>query len=176
MLVAGGFCYGRLSDESRVARESQNSPDSCACLRRLLSIRSGSRDRRKLEELYSQKTSHRAIFSWQTQFAGAALRILRSSHEGSRDRRKLEELLDLSTFWGMCCRRSWKETNPTRRDFCRPGGAAHASLTNVCVLARAEGFFDAANRLFHIPRRVGQHDPRSLRHPLHHGLLGRNHG
>ena len=33
MLVAGGFCYGRLLDESCIARESQNSPDSCACLR-----------------------------------------------------------------------------------------------------------------------------------------------
>jgi len=33
MLVAGGFCYGRLLDESGIARESQNSPDSCACLR-----------------------------------------------------------------------------------------------------------------------------------------------
>ena len=31
--VAGGFCYGRLLDESCIARESQNSPDSCACLR-----------------------------------------------------------------------------------------------------------------------------------------------
>ena len=29
MLVAGGFCYGRLLDESSIARESQNSPDSC---------------------------------------------------------------------------------------------------------------------------------------------------
>ena len=28
MLVAGGFCYGRLVDESSIARESQNSPDS----------------------------------------------------------------------------------------------------------------------------------------------------
>ena len=27
-LVAGGFCYGRLLDESSIARESQNSPDS----------------------------------------------------------------------------------------------------------------------------------------------------
>ena len=43
--------------------------------------------------------------------------------EGSRDRRKLEEHLDFSTFWGMCCRRSWKEKNSPRRDFCRPGGA-----------------------------------------------------
>ena len=33
MLVAGGFCYRSLVDESRIARESQNSPDSCACLR-----------------------------------------------------------------------------------------------------------------------------------------------
>ena len=33
MLVAGGFCYGMLLDESCIARESQNSPDSCACLR-----------------------------------------------------------------------------------------------------------------------------------------------
>ena len=30
-------------------------------------------------ELYSRKTSHRAIFSWRPQVAGAALRILRSS-------------------------------------------------------------------------------------------------
>ena len=129
-----------------------------------------------------------------------------SSHGGSRDRRKLEELLDLSTFWGMCCRRSWKETNPPRRDFCRPGGSAHATSTSrhrlrqltdklkTCrhgemqqmhrrrctspqgSLARAEGVFDATDRLFHVPRRVSQHDPRPLRHPLHHGLLGRNHG
>jgi hypothetical protein len=33
MLVAGGFCYRMLVDKSRIARESQNSPDSCACLR-----------------------------------------------------------------------------------------------------------------------------------------------
>gem|GEM_PF-6443417 len=33
MLVAGGFCYRMLLDESYIARESQNSPDSCACLR-----------------------------------------------------------------------------------------------------------------------------------------------
>jgi hypothetical protein len=33
MLVAGGFCYRMLLDESCIARESQNSPDSCACLR-----------------------------------------------------------------------------------------------------------------------------------------------
>jgi hypothetical protein len=30
-------------------------------------------------ELYSRKTRHRVVFSWQTQFAGAALRILRSN-------------------------------------------------------------------------------------------------
>ena len=33
MLVAGGFCYRMLVDESLIARESQNSPGSCACLR-----------------------------------------------------------------------------------------------------------------------------------------------
>jgi hypothetical protein len=72
----------------------------------------GSRDRRKLEELFPRKTQHPAVFSWQTQFAGAAVRIVRSSRAGSRDRRKLEEHEDFSTFWGMRCRRSWKETNP----------------------------------------------------------------
>jgi len=64
MLVAGGFCYGRLLDGSSVARESQNSPDSCACLRPAP------------QHPCSRKTSHRAIFSWQTQFAGAAHGIL----------------------------------------------------------------------------------------------------
>jgi hypothetical protein len=39
MLVAGGFCYGRLLDESRIARESQNSPASARASDRLLSIR-----------------------------------------------------------------------------------------------------------------------------------------
>jgi hypothetical protein len=29
MLVDGGFCYERLLDESRIARESQNSPAPC---------------------------------------------------------------------------------------------------------------------------------------------------
>jgi hypothetical protein len=110
--VAGGFCYGRLLDESRIARESQNSPSPARASDRLLSICVhekhdvlsfflGKRsllvlrfasceavveepgDRRKLEELCSRKTSHRAIFSWQTQFAGAALRILRSSRGGA---------------------------------------------------------------------------------------------
>jgi hypothetical protein len=38
--------------------------------------RSGSRDRRKLEELAVRKTRHRVVFSWQTQFAGAAHGIL----------------------------------------------------------------------------------------------------
>jgi hypothetical protein len=43
--------------------------------------KTASRDRRKLEELSSRKTRHPVVFSWQTQFAGAALRILRSSPE-----------------------------------------------------------------------------------------------
>jgi hypothetical protein len=37
--VAGGFCYGRLLDESRIARESQNSPSPARASDRLLSIR-----------------------------------------------------------------------------------------------------------------------------------------
>jgi hypothetical protein len=41
-------------------------------------------DRQKLEELSSRKTRRRVVFSWQTQFAGAALRILRSSRGRSR--------------------------------------------------------------------------------------------
>ena len=36
--VAGGFCYGRLLDESCVARESQNSPSPARASDRLLSI------------------------------------------------------------------------------------------------------------------------------------------
>jgi len=54
MLVAGGFCYVRLLDESSIARESQNSPDSLwgrvVNLRasdRLLSIGSGRREWRR---------------------------------------------------------------------------------------------------------------------------------
>ena len=39
MLVAGGFCYGRLLDESCIARESQNSPAPARASDRLLSIR-----------------------------------------------------------------------------------------------------------------------------------------
>jgi hypothetical protein len=69
-------------------------------------------DRRKLEELASRKTRHPVVFSWQTQFAGAAHGILPCSHGEAGDRRKLEELLDFSTFWGMRCRRSWKEKKP----------------------------------------------------------------
>ncbi len=38
MLVAGGFCYGRLLDESWIARESQNSPAPARASDRLLSI------------------------------------------------------------------------------------------------------------------------------------------
>ena len=41
MLVAGGFCYGRLLDESCIARESQNSPAPARASDRLLSIWSG---------------------------------------------------------------------------------------------------------------------------------------
>ena len=41
MLVAGGFCYRRLMDESRIARESQNSPAPARASDRLLSIWSG---------------------------------------------------------------------------------------------------------------------------------------
>jgi hypothetical protein len=36
--VAGGFCYGRLLDESCIARESQNSPSPARAYDRLLSI------------------------------------------------------------------------------------------------------------------------------------------
>jgi hypothetical protein len=36
--VAGGFCYGRLMDESCIARESQNSPSPARASDRLLSI------------------------------------------------------------------------------------------------------------------------------------------
>ena len=38
MLVAGGFCYGMLLDESCIARESQNSPAPARASDRLLSI------------------------------------------------------------------------------------------------------------------------------------------
>jgi hypothetical protein len=38
MLVAGGFCYRMLLDESRIARESQNSPAPARASDRLLSI------------------------------------------------------------------------------------------------------------------------------------------
>jgi len=38
MLVAGGFCYGRLLDESCIARESQNSPAPARASDRLLNI------------------------------------------------------------------------------------------------------------------------------------------
>jgi hypothetical protein len=38
MLVAGGFCYRRLFDESCIARESQNSPAPARASDRLLSI------------------------------------------------------------------------------------------------------------------------------------------
>jgi hypothetical protein len=38
MLVAGRFCYGRLLDESSIARESQNSPAPARASDRLLSI------------------------------------------------------------------------------------------------------------------------------------------
>jgi hypothetical protein len=38
MLVAGGFCYGRLLDESYIARESQNSPAPARASDRLLNI------------------------------------------------------------------------------------------------------------------------------------------
>jgi hypothetical protein len=38
MLVAGGFCYGRLLDESCIARESQNSPAPARASDRFLSI------------------------------------------------------------------------------------------------------------------------------------------
>jgi hypothetical protein len=38
MLVAGGFCYRMLLDESCIARESQNSPASARASDRLLSI------------------------------------------------------------------------------------------------------------------------------------------
>gem|GEM_PF-3956684 len=38
MLVAGGFCYRMLSDESSIARESQNSPAPARASDRLLSI------------------------------------------------------------------------------------------------------------------------------------------
>jgi hypothetical protein len=37
MLVAGGFCYRMLVDESRIARESQNSPAPARASDRLLS-------------------------------------------------------------------------------------------------------------------------------------------
>jgi len=39
MLVAGGFCYRMLVDESYIARESQNSPAPARASDRLLSIR-----------------------------------------------------------------------------------------------------------------------------------------
>ena len=38
MLVAGGFCYRMLLDESHIARESQNSPAPARASDRLLSI------------------------------------------------------------------------------------------------------------------------------------------
>ena len=38
MLVAGGFCYRMLLDESRIARESQNAPAPARASDRLLSI------------------------------------------------------------------------------------------------------------------------------------------
>jgi hypothetical protein len=38
MLVAGGFCYRMLLDESYIARESQNSPAPARASDRLLSI------------------------------------------------------------------------------------------------------------------------------------------
>ena len=38
MLVAGGFCYRMLLDESSIARESQNSPAPARASDRLLSI------------------------------------------------------------------------------------------------------------------------------------------
>ena len=111
--VAGGFCYGRLLDESCIVRESQNSPSPARASDRLLSICVhekhdvlsfflGKRslpvlrfasceavveepgDRQKLEELSSRETRHPAVFTWQTQFAGAALRILRSRRGRSR--------------------------------------------------------------------------------------------
>jgi hypothetical protein len=75
---------------------------------------------------FSQKTQHPAVFSWQTPFAGAALRILRSSRRRSRDRRKLEELLDFSPLPGSAQPQGFIAKNPTRRDFCRPGGAGLA--------------------------------------------------
>ena len=38
MLVAGGFCYGRLLDDMRIVGESQNSPAPVRASDRLLSI------------------------------------------------------------------------------------------------------------------------------------------
>jgi hypothetical protein len=38
MLVAGGFCYRMLVDESYIARESQNAPAPARASDRLLSI------------------------------------------------------------------------------------------------------------------------------------------
>jgi len=52
MLVTGGFCYGRLLDESCIARESQNSPAPARASVRLLSYR-----------LYG-KTGILPIFAW----------------------------------------------------------------------------------------------------------------
>jgi len=54
MLVAGGFCYGRLLDESFIARESQNSPDSYAGLRPAP------------QHLFLRETRHRVVFAWPT--------------------------------------------------------------------------------------------------------------
>jgi hypothetical protein len=108
-----------------------------------------------LDELYSRKTSHRTIFSWQTQFAGAAhgilpcrpalkpsfreatRRLLQRVEWRSRDRRMLDELLDFSTFWGMRCRRSWKEKNTLRGDICRPGVLGELTAAAVPEPARA---------------------------------------
>ena len=49
----------------------------------------------------------------------------------------LDELLDFSTFWGMRCRRSWKEKNTLRGDICRPGVLGAVTAAAVPEPARA---------------------------------------
>ena len=115
--------------------------------------------------------------SWQTQFAGAALRILRSSLGRGRAPRTPKRAS------GASARNAHHHPQRSRRAAVRAQRVrgARPVFTGVGLRpsgpsARAEGVFHAADRLFHVPRRVGQHDPRPLRHPLHHGLLRRNHG
>jgi hypothetical protein len=71
------------------------------------------------QELASRKPSHRAMFSWQTQFAGAAHGILPCSHGRSRNRRmrrSLRRILAVAT-----------EHLPFRRGIDSPGNNTHSA-------------------------------------------------